>query len=81
MDDFLPFTPVVMTITALTNYLRKMLESDKILQDVWVKGEISNFSPSRSGHIYFTLKDNESQLRAVMWKQSALRLRFDPQDG
>ncbi len=81
MDDFLPFTPVVMTITALTNYLRKMLESDEILQDVWVKGEISNFSPSRSGHIYFTLKDNESQLRAVMWKQSALRLRFDPQDG
>lgn len=81
MDDFLPFTPVVMTITALSNYLRKMLESDEILQDVWVKGEISNFSPSRSGHIYFTLKDNESQLRAVMWKQSALRLRFDPQDG
>jgi exodeoxyribonuclease VII large subunit len=81
MDDFLPFTPVVMTITALTNYLRKMLESDEILQDVWVKGEISNFSPSRSGHIYFTLKDNDSQLRAVMWKQSALRLRFDPQDG
>lgn len=81
MDDFLPFTPVVMTVTALSNYLREVLESDEVLQDVWVKGEISNFSQPKSGHLYFTLKDNESQLRAVMWKQSALRLRFDPQDG
>lgn len=81
MDNFLPFTPTVLTITALSNYLREVLESDVILQDVWVKGEISNFSRYRSGHLYFTLKDNESQLKAVMWKQSALRLRFDPQDG
>ena len=81
MEDFLPFTPVVLTITALSNYLREVLESDEILQDVWIKGEISNFSRYRSGHLYFTLKDNDSQIKAVMWKQSAMRLRFDPQDG
>lgn len=81
MEDFLPFTPVILTITALSSYLREMLESDEILQDVWVKGEISNFSRYRSGHLYFTLKDNDSQIKAVMWKQSTLRLRFDPQDG
>jgi exodeoxyribonuclease VII large subunit len=81
MDDFLPFTPVIMTVTALSNYLREVLVSDEILQDVWVKGEISNFSRPKSGHIYFTLKDSDSQLKAVMWKQSTLRLRFEPQDG
>jgi len=81
MEDFLPFTPTVLTVTALSNYLREVLESDPVLQDIWVKGEISNFSRPKSGHFYFTLKDNESQVRAVMWKQSALRLRFDPQDG
>lgn len=81
MNPFVPFTPVVMTITALSHYLRELIDTDEILRDVWVKGEISNFTQARSGHLYFTLKDNDSQLKAVMWKQSALRLRFAPQDG
>ena len=52
-----------------------------MLQDVWVKGEISNFTRATSGHLYFTLKDSEAGMRCVMWKAQALRLRFDLRDG
>ena len=79
--DFPPLQPMVFTVTSLSAYLREMLESDEILRDVWVRGEISNFSQPRSGHLYFTLKDSEAQLRCVMWKSHAFRLRFSPQDG
>jgi len=79
--DFPPLQPMVFTVTTLTNYLREVLETDEIMRDVWVRGEISNFSQPRSGHLYFTLKDNEAQLRCVMWKGQAFRLRFNPKDG
>lgn len=79
--DFPPLQPMVFTVTTLTNYLREVLETDEIMRDVWVRGEISNFSQPRSGHLYFTLKDSDSQLRCVMWKSHAFRLRFDPKDG
>ncbi len=79
--DFPPLQPMVFTVTTLTNYLREVLETDEILRDVWVRGEISNFSQPRSGHLYFTLKDNEAQLRCVMWKGQTFRLRFNPKDG
>ncbi|HOZ38012.1 MAG TPA: exodeoxyribonuclease VII large subunit [Anaerolineaceae bacterium] len=79
--DFPPLQPMVFTVTTLTNYLRELLETDEILRDVWVRGEISNFSQPRSGHLYFTLKDNDAQLRCVMWKGQTFRLRFNPKDG
>ena len=79
--DFPPLQPMVFTVTTLTNYLREVLETDEILRDVWVRGEISNFSQPRSGHLYFTLKDNDAQLRCVMWKGQTFRLRFSPKDG
>ena len=53
-----------LTVSDITRYLRELLESDEILQDVWVQGEISNLSRPASGHIYFTLKD--AVLRAEM---------------
>jgi exodeoxyribonuclease VII large subunit len=81
MENFEFYRPTVLTVSGLSNYLRELLETDDVLQDVWVKGEISNFSQPRSGHLYFTLKDNEAQIRAVMWKSSALRLNFSPRDG
>ncbi len=81
VDLFDTLSPTVLTVTALNNYLRELLETDEILQDLWVRGEISNLSQPRSGHLYFTLKDSEAQMRCVIWKQSALRLRFTPQDG
>ncbi|HJQ13453.1 MAG TPA: exodeoxyribonuclease VII large subunit [Anaerolineales bacterium] len=69
------------TVSKLTFYIRKLLEEDEILQDVWVQGEISNLSRPASGHIYFTLKDPSAALRCVMWKTSASRLRIPLQDG
>lgn len=69
------------SVTELTRYLRQVLEADASLQDVWVQGEISNFSRPSSGHLYFTLKDAGSSLRCVVWKTDAARLRVTIQDG
>src|SRR5579871_1317066 len=49
--------------------------------DVWVEGEISNFRPAPSGHVYFTLKDADAQLPAVLFRRQAMLLRFRPEDG
>jgi exodeoxyribonuclease VII large subunit len=69
------------TVSKLTFYIRKLLEEDEVLQDVWVQGEISNLSRPASGHVYFTLKDSSAALRCVMWKTSAVRLGIPLQDG
>ncbi len=69
------------TVSKLTFYIRKLLEENEVLQDVWVQGEISNLSRPASGHIYFTLKDSSAALRCVMWKTSAARLGIALQDG
>ena len=69
------------TVSKLTFYIRKLLEENEVLQDVWVQGEISNLSRPASGHIYFTLKDSSAALRCVMWKTSAVRLGMPLQDG
>jgi exodeoxyribonuclease VII large subunit len=69
------------SVSDLTRYLRRLLEGDEILQDVWVQGEISNLSRPSSGHMYFTLKDANASLRAVMWRGEAARLRLTLQDG
>jgi exodeoxyribonuclease VII large subunit len=70
-----------LTVSQLTFHIRKLLEGDPELQDVWVSGEISNLSKPNSGHIYFTLKDKNASLRCVMWKTDASRLRINLQDG
>ena len=69
------------SVSELTQYIRELFEIDYRLQDVEVSGEISNFTRARSGHLYFTLKDDKSQLKCVMWRTSAERIRFQPQDG
>lgn len=75
------FAPTRLTVTDITRYLRQVLESDEILRDVWVRGEISNLSRPASGHIYFTLKDENAALRCVMWKTMAGRLRLEMRNG
>ncbi|MFN8410828.1 MAG: exodeoxyribonuclease VII large subunit [Anaerolineales bacterium] len=70
-----------LTVSQITFHIRKQLEGDPTLQDVWVEGEISNLSRPASGHIYFTLKDKNASLRSVMWKLDAGRLRLNLQDG
>ena len=69
------------TVSKLTLYIRRLLEENEALQDVWVQGEISNLSRPASGHVYFTLKDSSAALKCVMWKTSAARLRMGLQDG
>ncbi|MEZ4512680.1 MAG: exodeoxyribonuclease VII large subunit [Chloroflexota bacterium] len=71
----------VWTVGELNSYIKDLFEIDYRLQDVEVSGEISNFSQARSGHLYFTLKDEKAQLRCVMWRSAAERLRFTPKDG
>jgi exodeoxyribonuclease VII large subunit len=75
------FLPAVQSVSELTRYLRELLESDPALGDVWVQGEVSNFSRPASGHIYFTLKDQGAALRCVMWRTAAARLVYQPRDG
>lgn len=71
----------MLTVTQLNEYLRMQMEGDPVLSDLFVRGEISNFTVPRSGHLYFTLKDAEGQVRAVMFRSYASRLRFEPSDG
>jgi len=58
---------------------RELVEAE--FGDVWVEGEISNFRPASSGHVYFTLKDAEAQLPVVLFRRQAMLLRFRPEDG
>ncbi|HEY9122588.1 MAG TPA: exodeoxyribonuclease VII large subunit [Brevefilum sp.] len=71
----------ILSVSQLNSYLRQLLESDEILQDIWVQGEISNLSQPSSGHLYFTLKDPEAAIRCVMWRSTAARLTFRPREG
>ncbi len=73
--------PSAWSISDLTRYLRDLLESDELLQDVWVAGEVSNFSRPASGHLYFTLKDKGASLRCVMWRNNAMRVTAMPREG
>ena len=70
-----------LTVTELNNHIKNMLDSDHLLQGVAVRGELSNYKVYPSGHHYFTLKDPESSLRCVMFRSSAARLRFKPDNG
>jgi exodeoxyribonuclease VII large subunit len=69
----------VLTVSELTREIKDILE-DRFL-DIWVEGEISNLRIPPSGHIYFTLKDDFSQIRAVLFRMQARTLRFVPEDG
>lgn len=70
-----------LTVTALNNRIKNLFELDPLLADVCVRGELSNYKIYPSGHHYFTLKDKESSLRCVMFRGSASKLRFRPENG
>ncbi|MEE0944311.1 MAG: exodeoxyribonuclease VII large subunit [Clostridia bacterium] len=65
----------------MNGYIKKILDSNVILNDIWIKGEISNFKLHYSGHMYITLKDEGGVLKAVMFKSAASKLAFMPEDG
>src|SRR5262249_50167743 len=75
--DLASYTPLmhVITVSQATSYLRELLESDLVLGDVWISGEVSGPRTQPSGHTYFVLKDANSQLRAVMFRSALLRQR------
>lgn len=70
-----------LTVSALNSYIRRMFEADRMLNAVTVKGEISNFTYHRSGHLYFSLKDEGAQVKAVMFRSAAASLKFMPENG
>ena len=78
---FSAYAALSLRVSELTQYLRQLLESDSVLSSVWVQGEISNLSRPASGHIYFTLKDENAALRCVIWRSNAARLRGTLQNG
>jgi len=74
-------TNKVFNITELNNYIKNLLDADELLAGVYVKGELSNYKMYPSGHHYFTMKDAEGTLKCVMFKGSASKLRFKPENG
>lgn len=76
------YTPVVLSVSQLNMYIRSQFDSDENLVNVFLCGEISNFTNHyKSGHLYLSLKDEKSVIRAVMFALNARKLRFLPQDG
>ena len=71
----------IATVSQINSYLKRVLDSNEILNNIWIKGEISNFKCHYSGHMYITLKDEGSVLKAVMFRSAASGLSFQPKDG
>jgi len=67
----------IYSVGEVTSYLRKLLESDSILGDLWISGEVSNLSQSTAGHLYFTLKDERGQLRCVAFRRERLAVQLE----
>lgn len=70
-----------LTVTEVNRYIREIISRDLVLSNVWVKGEISNYKYHYSGHMYFTIKDETSLLKCVMFKAHAANLKFTPENG
>ena len=71
----------VITVSALNLYIKQMMDGDKVLSNLLVRGEISNYKAYPSGHHYFSLKDGEGSIRCVMFRREASLLRFRPEQG
>jgi exodeoxyribonuclease VII large subunit len=81
--DFVIANPLAsaLTVSELTRYLAELFHEDELAQDVWISGELSSVTYHSSGHVYFTLKDEESCLRCVMWRTDARLLTFRLEAG
>lgn len=69
------------TVSQLTAHIRRVIDADPDLHDLWLEGEVSNFQRASSGHCYFTLKDAGAEIRCVMWRSDAVRQTYLPTDG
>ena len=75
------YDAVAVTVTDLNKYIKDKIANDEALNNIIVKGEISNFKNHYTGHLYFTLKDENSLIKCIMFKSYAERLKFKPKDG
>lgn len=71
----------IFSVSVLNEYIKNIFENNRTLSSVTVRGEISNFTNHRSGHLYFSLKDSDGQIRAVMFRSRAQGLKFMPESG
>ena len=72
----------ILTVSQINTYLKSLIDSDYNLKNIYVSGEISNFTNHyRTGHFYFTLKDESSAIKAVMFRTAAQRIAFEPENG
>ena len=69
------------SVTELNKYIKDKVDKDEFLNNVLVKGEISNYKHHYTGHLYFTLKDENSLIKCIMFKGYAANLKFEPKDG
>ncbi len=76
-----PYKKHIIGVTELNRFVNMLLEGNEFLGDIYVKGEISNFKKYPSGHLYFTLKDENASTAAVMWRSYASKLPFEASDG
>ena len=76
-----PTASGAMTVSELNNFIKNLFDSNRVLSAITVRGEVSNFKSHSSGHLYFSLKDGDSQIRAVMFRSSAYSLKFAPENG
>lgn len=74
-------TDSILSVSELNSFIKNMFDGNRLLNSVHVKGEISNFTLHRSGHLYFSLKDEGGQIKAVMFRSAAARLKFVPENG
>lgn len=74
-------TDKYLTVSALTKYIKRKIDTDIHLKNIWLKGEISNFNHHSRGHMYLTLKDNQTRIQAVMFRGHNRRLKFRPENG
>ncbi|MGI5819436.1 MAG: exodeoxyribonuclease VII large subunit [Armatimonadota bacterium] len=76
-----PPDQMALSVSQLTAYIKRLIDRDEVLSQISVRGEISNFTAHRSGHLYFSLKDEGSQLSCVCFRGDACRLGFEPEHG
>ena len=73
--------PEPITVTQLNSYIKNKMANDEYLNTVYIKGEISNYKHHYTGHLYFTLKDENSLIKCIMFKTYTSHLEFEPKDG
>ncbi|MBQ7352984.1 MAG: exodeoxyribonuclease VII large subunit [Clostridia bacterium] len=73
--------PIPKTVSEINEYIKALIDEEMILQDIYIQGEISNFKNHSSGHLYFTLKDENSEIKAVMFKSYAYKVKFRIENG